>query len=144
MKEISSPLTAADDELLKRFLTINEGARTLAEIEVKCRFAFVENDAIEYDKKAIKKVLKKGNALEVLAELSKRLAALEDVTPEKIEELLRVFAEEKELGLGKVAQPLRVAICGNTISPPIFESVDIIGIKNTLERIDKTIEKFSE
>ena len=40
LKENSSPLTAADDELLTRFLTINEGARTLAEIEVKCKFVF--------------------------------------------------------------------------------------------------------
>jgi len=144
LKEISSPLTAADDELLKRFLTINEGARTLAEIEVKCKFVFVENDAIEFDKKAVKKVLKKGNALEMLAEIRSRFAALEEITAEGIEKLLRDLAEEKEVGLGKVAQPLRVAICGNTISPPIFESVDIIGMKSTLERIDKTLEKFSE
>ena len=106
--------------------------------------AGIVDDAIEFDKKAVKKVLKKGNALEVLAELSKRFAELEDVNPEKIEETIRLFAEEKELGLGKVAQPLRVAICGNTISPPIFESVDIIGIKSTLERIDNTLKKFSE
>lgn len=144
LKEINSPLTAADDELLKRFLVINEGARTLAEIEVKCKFVFVENDAIEYDPKAVKKVLKKGDALEILAEVRKRFAALEEVTVEKIEATLNLIAEENELGLGKVAQPLRVAICGNTISPPIFESVDIIGMKSTLERIDKTIEKFSE
>jgi len=144
LNEISSPLTAADDELLKRFLTINEGARTLAEIEVKCKFVFVENDAIEFDKKAVKKVLKKGNALEMLAEIRSRFAALEEITAEGIEKLLRDLAEEKEVGLGKVAQPLRVAICGNTISPPIFESVDIIGMKSTLERIDKTLEKFSE
>lgn len=144
LKEVSSPLTAADDELLNRFLAINEGARTLAEIEVKCKFVFVENDAIEFDKKAVKKVLKKGNALEILAELSKRFSELQDVNPEKIEEIIRLLAEEKELGLGKVAQPLRVAICGNTISPPIFESVDIIGMKSTLERIENTLRKFSE
>jgi len=144
LKEISSPLTAADDELLKRFLAINEGARTLAEIEVKCKFVFVENDAIEYDKKAVKKVLKKGNALEMLAEVRRRFVAMEEITAEGIEKLLRDLAEEKEVGLGKVAQPLRVAICGNTISPPIFESVDIIGMQSTLERIDKTLEKFSE
>lgn len=144
LQEIASPLTAADDELLKRFLAINEGARTLAEIEVKCKFVFVENDAIEYDEKAVKKVLKKGDALEILAEVRKRFAALEEITAEGVEGILRSLAEEKELGLGKVAQPLRVAICGNTISPPIFESVDIIGMDSTLERIDNTLKKFSE
>jgi len=144
LKEIDSPLNAADDELLTRFLTANAGARTLADIEVKCRFVFVENDAIEYDEKAVKKVLMKGNALDILAEIRKCFAELQEVTAEGIEKLLRDLAEEKEVGLGKVAQPLRVAICGNTISPPIFESVDIIGMENTLERIDNTLKKFSE
>ena len=144
LQEIDSPLNAADDELLKRFLTANAGARTLADVEVKCRFVFVENDAIEYDEKAVKKVLMKGNALEILAEIRSRFAAMEEITAEGIEQLLRSLAEEKEVGLGKVAQPLRVAICGNTISPPIFESVDIIGMESTLERIDKTLKKFSE
>jgi len=53
--------------------------------------------------------------------------------------MLRSLAEEKQVGLGKVAQPLRVAICGTTISPPIFDSVQMLGKENTLARIDNTI-----
>ena len=143
LEEIDSPVNAGDDELLKRLLSANEGARTLEDIEAKCRFVFVENDAIEYDPKAVKKVLKKGNALEILGEIRKRFAALDEITAESIEKLLRDLAEEKEVGLGKVAQPLRVAICGNTISPPIFDSVDIIGMDNTIERIDRTLARMN-
>jgi glutamyl-tRNA synthetase len=67
---------------------------------------------------------------------------MEDFTEENIETLLRSLAEEKQVGLGKVAQPLRVAICGNTISPPIFDSVQMLGIENVLARIDITLKKF--
>jgi glutamyl-tRNA synthetase len=52
------------------------------------------------------------------------------------------LAEEKQVGLGKVAQPLRVAICGTTISLQIFDSVRLLGKDNTLTRIDNTLKKF--
>jgi len=65
----------------------------------------------------------------VLRAVRERLAELDEFTEEKIEHLLRSLAEEKKVGLGKVAQPLRVAICGTTISPPIFDSVDMLARK---------------
>ena len=55
---------------------------------------------------------------------------------------LRGLAEEKQVGLGKVAQPLRVALCGTTISPPIFNSVELLGKENVFKRIDITLGKF--
>ena len=48
------------------------------------------------------------------------------------------------MGLGKVAQPLRVAITGSTVSPSIFDSVNLLGKEVTLKRIDNTIAKFGE
>jgi len=56
--------------------------------------------------------------------------------------MLRSLAEEREVGLGRVAQPVRVAICGSTISLPIFESVQMLGRENTLARIHRTLKKF--
>jgi glutamyl-tRNA synthetase len=56
--------------------------------------------------------------------------------------MLRGLAEEKKVGLGKVAQPLRVAVCGNTVSPPIFDSITMLGKENTLVRIDIAVKKF--
>jgi len=52
------------------------------------------------------------------------------------------LAEEKQVGLGKVAQPVRVAITGTTVSPPIFDSVQLLGKEKTLTRIDNTLNKF--
>ena len=141
---IKSPVLSADDEMLKKIIEVTAGARTLAEMEKKTRFLFAPNDGIEYDQKAVNKVLLKHDGLAVLAILRDRLAALEKITPENIENIIRGLAQEKNLGLGKVAQPLRVAITGTTISPPIFDSINLLGKEKTLTRIDNTIKKFGE
>lgn len=144
LNEINSPVADADDEQLKHIITINEGARTLEQIEQKTRFAFLSNEEIRYDEKAVKKVLLKGDGLNMLKTVGEALGTLKELTPEAIETLLRGLAEEKQVGLGKVAQPLRVAICGTTISPPIFDAVDLLGMENTLKRIQRTIEIYQQ
>jgi glutamyl-tRNA synthetase len=142
LKAIDSPVAGADDVMLERIIKVNAGARTLADIEKKSRFIFIDNDDVQYDEKAVKKVLLKHDGLAILCAVGGRLAKLDEITPATIEGLLRVLAEERQVGLGKVAQPLRVAICGTTISPPIFDSVDILGIKNTLARVENALMKF--
>ncbi|MHC4361128.1 MAG: glutamate--tRNA ligase, partial [Planctomycetota bacterium] len=142
LNAVSSPATCADDRMLKRLIKVNAGARILADIDKKCRFLFIENNQVKFDEKAVKKVLLKDQALTILQIIRDKLNAMEDFTEENIETLLRSLAEEKQVGLGKVAQPLRVAICGNTISPPIFDSVQMLGIENVLARIDITLKKF--
>jgi glutamyl-tRNA synthetase len=144
LDEIKSPVASADDTLLKRIITMNEGARTLEQIEQKTRFAFLPDEDIEYDEKAVKKVLLKGDGLNMLKAVGEALGTLKELTPEAIETLLRGLAEEKQVGLGKVAQPLRVAICGTTISPPIFDAVDLLGMENTLKRIQRTNELYQQ
>ncbi len=140
LKLIGSPVLAADDELLSRLIKICEGARTLADIERKSRFLFLKRDEIEYDDKAVEKVLLKNDGLAVLVEVREKFAVTDDFTHGRIETILRSLAEEKQVGLGKVAQPLRVAICGSTISAPIFDSVEMLGKEKTLARIDWTVE----
>jgi glutamyl-tRNA synthetase len=142
LKVSESPVISADDGLLARIIKVCEGARTLAQIEAKSRFLFIPNDQIEYDEKAIKKVLLKNDGLAVLKIVRDKLAAMEEFTEQNIENMLRSLAEEKQLGLGKIAQPLRVAICGTTISLPIFDSVQMLSKENALARIDNTLKKF--
>ena len=144
LEEIGSPVAKADDAQLGHIITINEGARTLEQIEQKTRFAFIADEAMEYDQKAVNKVLLKGDGLAMLKTVGEALAKLEEVTAESIETLLRNLAEEKEVGLGKVAQPLRVAICGNTVSPPIFDAVQMLGMETAQKRIAQTLAKYSE
>ncbi|MCE5339705.1 MAG: glutamate--tRNA ligase [Planctomycetaceae bacterium] len=145
LKIVNSPAAKADDALLKKVLKASHGARTLAEIDNKSRFLFIEDDKIEYNQQDVDKVLlKNGEGLAMLGLLKEKLLALGTISEEAIENLLRGIAEEKQIGLGKVAQPLRVAICGTTISLPIFESIDMLGIDVTIRRMERAINKFSK
>ena len=71
-----------------------------------------------------------------------RLAEMDQYTEQTLEAMLRGLAEERQVGLGKVAQPLRVALCGTTISLSIFDSVNLLGKERTLARVDTTLAKF--
>ena len=142
LKAVESPAISADDDLLAKIIKACEGARTLGDIERKSRFLFIPDDQIEYDDKAVRKVLLKNDGLAVLQIVRDRLAAIELCNKENNENMLRGLAEEKQVGLGKIAQPLRVAICGTTISLPIFDSVEMLGKENTLSRIDNTLKKY--
>ncbi len=144
LKAIESPAVSADSRLLSKIIKICEGARTLADIERKSRFLFLDNSQIKYDDKAVKKVLLKNDGLAVLTTVRDKLAAMEQFTEQAIEDMLRCLAEEKQVGLGKVAQPLRVAICGTTISLSIFNSVEMLGKEKTLARIDNTLKKVKK
>jgi len=143
LKVIDSPAAKANDEILLRLIKICEGARTLADIEHKCKFLFIPDDKIEYDEKAVQKVLLKDNGLAMLKIVRDKLAYMQEFTKQGIEDMLRSLAEEHKVGLGKVAQPLRVAITGSTVSPPIFDSVQLLGREQTLKRIDNTVRKFA-
>ena len=142
LKAVESPVISADDKTLGKILEISAGARTLADIEKKSRFLFLANDVIEYDEKAVKKVLLKNDGLTILQIVRDKLAVMEQFTEENIETMLRNLAEEKQVGLGKIAQPLRVALCGTTVSLPIFDSVQMLGKEKTLARVDITLKKF--
>jgi glutamyl-tRNA synthetase len=142
LEAIGSPVLSADDGLLSKLVGLCEGARTLADIERKSRFLFLANTEIKLDEKAVEKVLLKNDGLELLKILREKIAAIEPFDRDNIEKMLRDLAGQKQVGLGKVAQPLRVAICGSTISTPIFESVEILGREKTLARIDTTLKRF--
>ena len=144
LREAGSPATAAGEAILKRIIELCRGARTLAEIEQKTRFLFVDNQQVEYEDKAVRTVLKKHDGLGMLADIEHRIADWQTATAETVETLLRQLAEQHGVGLGKIAQPLRVALCGNTISPPIGDSVELLGLDRTRQRIRRTVERFAE
>lgn len=142
LTEVQSPLGKADDATLLRIIQLCEGSRTLEQIDGKSRFLFIDDDKIEFDPKAVKKILLKAGALDVLQIVRDKLADMTEYTEQALEAMLRGLAEEREVGLGKVAQPLRVALCGTTISLPIFDSVSLLGRERTLARVDTTLDKF--
>jgi len=140
-----TPIPRGDDGLLRRLIDINHGMRTFADIPAKCGVLFGADDGFAYDPKAVEKVLKNGDSapgLAVLAELRPRLAGCQWGV-QAIESLLKDYCRTKSLGMGKVAQPLRVAVTGGTISPPIYDTLVILGQAKTLARIDRCLASCS-
>ena len=135
-----TPIPADDDALLARLLVINKGFRTFADIVAKCGVLFAPDDGYAFDPKAVKKVLAKaeGAGYAMLELLRTRLADCE-WTAEAMEELIQAICDEKEVGMGKVAQPIRVAVTGATVSPAIFDTLLLLGRDKTLARIDRCL-----
>jgi len=111
-------------------------AKTLAEMAAASVFFYKEPQ--EYDEKAARKNLG-ADARAVLAELRQRLAAVEEWVAPAIHDVVNAVAESGGLGMGKVAQPLRVAVCGGPVSPPIDVTLEVVGRESTLRRIDRAI-----
>jgi glutamyl/glutaminyl-tRNA synthetase len=136
-----SPLNQASDEQLAQLLHMKKGFRTLREVDDLCRFFFVADDQIAFDGKAVEKVLKKdgGAGLATLKEVRALLAGAAAWRAEPLEAVIKQYCEGKGLGLGNVAQPIRVAISGTTVSPPIFHSLEFLGKERSLVRIDRCL-----
>lgn len=141
-----SPLAGLDDNTLAHLLSISAGYRLFSDVERKCAAIYAPDDALTYDADAVQKVLKKGekNGLSVLADLRPALAAHEAWEPAALDAFLRGFAEARSLGLGKVAQPLRVALTGGTVSPPIFDTLALLGRQRTLARVDRALAQLGD
>jgi glutamyl-tRNA synthetase len=123
-----------DDVLLEGVvLSQRERAKTLREMAENSRFFF--SDEVTLDAKAVEKHLTP-DAMALLSELHARFAGLEKWEAPAIHAVLENLAREKALGLGKVAQPLRVAVTGGTISPPIDQTLALLGQTRTLARLD--------
>ena len=117
---------------------VDDRAKTLADIVAQAGF-FLTDD-ITYDEKAVSKVLTKPIAITIIDGLYARLADAQDFEPGTLEALIRGFAEEQELGVGKVVQPVRVAVTGGTASPGMFETLSLLGRKAVLRRLTRARE----
>lgn len=97
---------------------------------------------VQLDEKSVNKVLKKEGARADEALIACRaILADENRTWEAagLEEACRTLAESLDMKLKFVLQPLRVAICGNMVSPPLFESIELLNRSDVLARIDSVI-----
>ena len=89
----------------------------LAEVPDQVRFLFSD---ITWDESSWQKVMTKVGALDAVGGAIASLAALGVWTTETIEEACRGLVATLDLSVGKVFQPLRVAITGSAVSPPLF------------------------
>jgi len=113
-----------------------ERSRTLKEMAENSRYFFVAK--VTLDEKAARKHLT-GEGAGLLRQVREQLEKLPGWSAEAINLMLQSLAAELGLGLGKIAQPLRVALSGGSVSPPIDATVALIGRDRVLSRIDEAI-----
>jgi glutamyl-tRNA synthetase len=113
-----------------------ERAKTLVEMAANSAFLYKDVDA--YDPKDAATHLK-AEALAPLSDLHARLAGLPQWTAEAIHAAVNAAAEARGLKLGKIAQPLRVAVAGRAVSPPIDVTLFLLGRERTLKRLERAI-----
>jgi glutamyl-tRNA synthetase len=127
-------LPVADDRLIEGvILAQRERTKTLKEMAQASRFFFA--DEIEFDAKAVAKHLT-ADAKAALGALRERLAALATWEAPAIHGVIEALAGELGVGLGKIAQPVRVAVSGGTVSPPIDQTLALLGRERTLARLE--------
>ena len=113
-----------------------ERSITFVDMAERSRYFYEAVDG--YDPKAEKKHMNE-QSLAILQQLKTELSRLSEWQVENLHAVIHQVAEQLQLKLGKVAQPLRVALTGSTISPPIDQTLYVMGKEKVLERLEKAI-----
>ncbi len=114
-----------------------ERCKTLVEMAEASVYFYREFE--QYDEKAAKKAFVEGSD-SVLAQLKDAFSAVSQWDAPLLHDIIKNTAQSLELGLGKVAQPLRIAVCGTGVSPSIDVTLAILGKEKTLMRLQRAIE----
>ena len=124
-----------EGEKLNKIISILKGrSKTLVEMVDQAEFFF--KGEIEYDEEAVKKFLRP-EVIDIFEELIEGFKGMEIMSEPEVESLFRGVAERREIKLVKVAQPVRVALTGCTVSPGLFEVIDILGKAQTIKRLEE-------
>jgi len=130
--------TVENNEVLQKItLAFKERSKTLVEMAESSEFFLKEE--IEYDRKAAEKFLQP-DTVEIFQILINRFDQSQTFNQQTIEGVFKEVSSEKDMKLGKIAQPVRVSLTGSTVSPGIYEVVEILGKKKVIDRLKKAVE----
>lgn len=136
-KNLGAVLT---DEQVRRVMAgmadLKERAKNLIELADSAMF-YVRPRPLPLLADKAGKLIEEGRA--ALTDLSAELADVADWKHDALEETVRVYAEKNGLKLGNAAQPLRAALTGSNVSPPVFRIMEILGREETAARIDDAL-----
>ena len=105
------------------------------------RFYFDED--FRYEEKADRKFLK-AEIVPLMQETRLRLQGIEDFAQKSLEGLFLRILAEKNIKLGELAQPLRVALTGTSVSPGLFEVMEVLGKDTVLRRVDRALRHIAQ
>lgn len=116
--------------------TLKARSKTLADMAKASRFYF--EDGLTFDQKAVEKFLKP-ESLALITEIKGRLQGAKAFAKEDLESVFALFIAEKKIKLGDIAQPLRIALTGSSVSPGLFEVMEVLGKERVLSRIERVV-----
>jgi glutamyl-tRNA synthetase len=121
--------------------TLRPRCKTFRDAVRQVGFAFVADDAYAFDAGAVKKVLLGGvpRGLDLLKDFKDELVKLESFDAADLHTAIESFALQRSVQAGSLAQPLRVAVTGGTVSPPINQVLAILGKQSALRRIERCL-----
>jgi glutamyl-tRNA synthetase len=132
-----------DSKWLKGIISlVIERARTFSELIDQLHY-FLHDD-FAYEEKGVQKISKKGNVVDYLQITRDVLTGVDDFSRESLEDAMRQIVEEKQIGFGKIAQPVRLALTGGLASPGLFDVLHFLGRERALKRIDRAISFFKK
>ncbi|MDO9350929.1 MAG: glutamate--tRNA ligase [Deltaproteobacteria bacterium] len=130
--------SVTDTDLLKRaVLSLRERSKTLVEMAELSEFYFCEE--IIYDEEAAQKFLK-GESMVIFEEVIASLSKEGVLEKENNHHLIQRLSESRNEPLVKIAQPLRVALTGRTVSPPIDEVMEALGRERVIQRLQRAMQ----
>jgi glutamyl-tRNA synthetase len=132
--------TNARERILKGMPSLKDRAKTLAELAEKAAFYAVDSP-IAWDDKATK--LLDADAKQRLGQLRSLLLNVGEWNAEALEKSVRDYVDANQpqgLKLRDIAQPLRAALAGSTVSPPIFEVLEVLGRDEALARVGQVLD----
>jgi glutamyl-tRNA synthetase len=130
-------IQAGNDAQLEEIIVVQrERAKTVREMALNSVF-FFRAPAI-YDEKAVRKHITP-EALTLLSDALQELAELRDWSATAIHQLISNFSAARGISLGKLAQPMRLAVCGGTVSPPIDATLAILGKTESQSRLARAL-----
>ena len=139
LEERGVKVVADDPRLLKIVLALRERSKTLVEMAELARFFFGRGVAID-EKAAAKHLTPESRSL--LAQVRDRLASSPQWDAPTLDAAIKGVSESAGVGMGKVAQPVRVAVTGGTVSPGIGETLELIGREETLRRMEEALQRI--
>lgn len=125
-------------KLVKIIRLFQDRIKTLGEITGLSCYFFKEVE--EYDAQGVEKYFKGPKAKDILKNLAENLGKLENFSVPEIEKSFKFLAENMQLKLGQIIHPCRLALTGRTVTPGIYDVVEILEKAETLKRLEKAIE----
>ncbi|MCX5858804.1 MAG: glutamate--tRNA ligase, partial [Proteobacteria bacterium] len=128
-----------EESLLKVAEIFKPRAKTLVELNQQSRFFFV--DAVDFEPEAVQKFFTP-DVKNIFYDLIRKLKEAPAWEEKEIENVFRNIIQAKGIKMGKIAQAVRVALTGKSISPGLFEIMGILGKDKTLQRIESALPKI--